>query len=213
VTDPAIHQVINMGQMVVKEDEYGRSWIAAPLNAGADTLGAIHTYYRDPAYKIRARQQQLFTVFADRTATALERIDTNKRLQERAQQLEIMNQVTFSLAATKELDPLLELILDKAIELLDTEAGTFMISREENGELEFRVARGPSSSELGGAAFAVGGRAWQERPLKPAAPSSPTGCRKTSAGFRPSMLGPTLARSPSSPCRWCGKPRCWVCCR
>jgi signal transduction histidine kinase len=156
VTDPSIHQVINMGQMVVKEDEYGRSWIAAPLNAGADTLGAIHTYYRDPAYKIRARQQQLFTVFADRTATALERIDTNKRLQERAQQLEIMNEVTFSLAATKELDPLLELILDKAIELLDTEAGTFMISREENGELEFRVARGPSSGGLVGRRLPLG---------------------------------------------------------
>ena len=156
VTDPSIHQVVNMGQMVVKEDEHGRSWIAAPLNAGADTLGAIHTFYRDPAHKIRARQQQLFTVFADRTATALERIDTNHRLQERAQQLEIMNQVTFSLASTKELDPLLELILDKAIELLDTEAGTFMISREQDGELEFRVARGPSSDGLVGRRLPLG---------------------------------------------------------
>ncbi len=156
VTDSSIHQVVNMGQMVVKEDEYGRSWIAAPLNAGADTLGAIHTFYRDSSHKIRARQQQLFTVFADRTATALERIDTNKRLQERAEQLEIMNQVTFSLAATKELDPLLELILDKAMELLDTEAGTFMIAHEENGELEFRVARGPSSNGLVGRRLPLG---------------------------------------------------------
>ncbi len=156
VTDPTIHQVVNMGQMVVKEDENGRSWIAAPLNAGADTIGAIHTFYRDPTHKIRARQQQLFTVFADRTATALERIETNKRLQERAEQLEIMNQVTFSLASTKELDPLLELILDKAIELLDTEAGTFMISREEDGELEFRVARGPSSDGLVGRRLPLG---------------------------------------------------------
>ncbi len=156
VTDPTIHQVVNMGQMVVKEDEYGRSWIAAPLNAGADTIGAIHTFYRDPNFKIRARQQQLFTVFADRTATALERIETNARLQERAEQLEIMNQVTFSLASTKELDPLLELILDKAIELLDTEAGTFMISRVEDGELEFRVARGPSSNGLVGRRLPLG---------------------------------------------------------
>ncbi|MCA9945915.1 MAG: GAF domain-containing protein, partial [Anaerolineales bacterium] len=156
VTDPSIHQVVNMGQMVVKEDEHGRSWIAAPLNAGADTIGAIHTFYRDPAHKIRARQQQLFTVFADRTATALERIDTNRRLKERAQQLEIMNQVTFSLASTKELDPLLELILDKAIELLDTEAGTFMVSRAEDGELEFRVARGPSSNGLVGRRLPLG---------------------------------------------------------
>ena len=156
VTDPHVHQVMSMGQMVVKEDEHGRSWIAAPLNAGAETLGAIHTFYRDPAHKIRARQQQLFTVFADRTATALERVATNRRLQERAQQLEIMNEVTFSLASTKEVDPLLELILNKAMELLDTEAGTFMISVPESGELEFRVARGPASDGLVGRRLPLG---------------------------------------------------------
>ncbi|MEZ4591233.1 MAG: GAF domain-containing protein [Chloroflexota bacterium] len=156
VTDPTIHQVVSMGQMVVKEDEHGRSWIAAPLNAGADTIGAIHTFYRDPSQKIRARQQQLFTVFADRTATALERIETNAELQQRAEQLEIMNKVTFSLASTKELDPLLELILDTAMELLDTQAGTFMIYREADGELEFKVARGPSSDGLVGRRLPVG---------------------------------------------------------
>ena len=156
VTDPAIHQVMSMGQMVVKEDEYGRSWIAAPLNAGADTIGAIHTFYRDPSQKIRARQQQLFTVFADRTATALERIETNAELKQRAEQLEIMNKVTFSLASNKELEPLLELILDTAMELLDTEAGTFMITRDEDGELEFKVARGPTSGGLVGRRLTLG---------------------------------------------------------
>ncbi|WP_420628363.1 GAF domain-containing protein [Candidatus Leptofilum sp.] len=156
VTDPAIHQVMGMGQIVVKEDEHGRSWLAAPLNAGADTIGAIHTFYRDPTHKIRARQQQLFSVFADRTAAALERIDTKEKLQERAEQLEIMNKVTFSLSSIKELDALLELILDTAMELLDTEAGTFMISREEDGELEFKVARGPSSHGLIGRRLPLG---------------------------------------------------------
>ncbi|VAW33603.1 hypothetical protein MNBD_CHLOROFLEXI01-5313, partial [hydrothermal vent metagenome] len=156
VTDPNIHQVVNMGQMVVKEDDYGRSWIAAPLNAGAEPLGAIHTFYRDPDHKIRARQQQLFTVFADRAATALDRIVTSHHLKERAQQLEIMNEVTFSLASTKEVEPLLELILDKAMELLDTEAGTFMISVEASGELEFRVARGPASDGLVGQRLPLG---------------------------------------------------------
>lgn len=156
VTDPHIHQVVSTGQMVVKEDDYGRSWIAAPLNAGADTLGAIHTFYRDPDHKIRARQQQLFTVFADRAATALDRIETSRHLKERAQQMEIMNQVTFSLASTKEVEPLLELILDKAMELLDTEAGTFMISVEESGELEFRVTRGPAGADLVGQRLPLG---------------------------------------------------------
>ncbi|MCA9947921.1 MAG: GAF domain-containing protein, partial [Anaerolineales bacterium] len=39
---------------------------------------------------------------------------------------------------------------------LDTEAGTFMISREADGELEFRVARGPASDGLVGRRLPLG---------------------------------------------------------
>lgn len=143
VTIPEVLHIIESGQMASWQDENGRSWYGAPLNAGADTLGAVYTFFRDPAHVLRPRQQQLFTAFADRTAVTLERLNTNKELEERARQLEIINQVTFTLASTLELQPLLELILDKAIELLNAEAGTFMLRIPDTGELEFRVVRGP----------------------------------------------------------------------
>jgi signal transduction histidine kinase len=98
----------------------------------------------------------MFITLADQTATALARLETNRQLQARAQQLEIINEVTFSLATTMDLAVLLELILDKAIQLLDTEAGTFMITDLDNGELEFRVARGPASEELIGKRLPTG---------------------------------------------------------
>ncbi len=156
VRDSRILQVVQTGQMLTTEDEDGRFWIIAPLNAGADTIGAIHTYYREPGLTLLRREEQLFGVFADRTAVALDRLQTRRQLEKRAQQLEIINEVTSQLAATLELEPLLNLILDKAIELLDTEAGTFMLTIEDTGELEFRVVRGPASSDLLGKRLPIG---------------------------------------------------------
>ena len=158
VVDSDIDKVVSSAQRVVKEDENGRLWLGAPLNAGADTIGAIYTFFQDPNTIVPERQQYLFSVFADQAATALERMETNRRLQERAKQLEIINQLTFSLTSTIELESLLELILDKAMELLNTESGTFMIAIPDTGELEFKVVRGPASENLVGTRFACGHR-------------------------------------------------------
>lgn len=153
--NPHIHQVVNTGQVLATQDGNGRLWVAAPLNVGADTLGAIQTLL-PPGRMLRRRQQQLLGVFADRTAIAMDRLQTREQIEKRAKQLEILNQVTFSLASTLELEPLLEHILDKAIELLDTEAGTFMLTIEDTGELEFRVVRGPASQNLLGKRLPIG---------------------------------------------------------
>ncbi len=155
ITQDAVFQVLETGQDVVETDENGRLWWYSPLNAGADTLGVLYTYFEDATH-IPARHHQLFNVFADRTAVALDRLQTRHQLAARAQQLELINQVTTQLAATLELEPLLDLILDKAIEILNTEAGTFMLTIEDTGELEFRVVRGPASSELMGRRLTIG---------------------------------------------------------
>jgi signal transduction histidine kinase len=156
VDDPLILQVIETGQMATTDDDQGYTRLILPLNAGTDTLGALHTFKRRTGFQLPQQQEQLVTVFADRTAVALERLHTRQQLEIRAQQLEIINQITFSLASTLELTPLLDLILDNAIELLKTEAGTFMLTEEDTGELEFRVVRGPSSHDLIGTRLPVG---------------------------------------------------------
>lgn len=156
VDDPRVLQVVESGQMVTERNESGCTWIINPLNAGADTLGALKFAFDKPGSELSERQEQLLGIFANRTAVALDRLHTRQQLETRAQQLEIINQVTLSLASTLELEPLLNLILDKAIELLDTEAGTFMLMREDTGELEFRVVRGPTSQDLLGTRLPIG---------------------------------------------------------
>ncbi len=156
VTDPAVQQAVQTSRLSLKKDDDGRTWIIAPLNAGASTIGAVYTCFRDTAVAISERQKDLFRIMADQSATALERVETNRRLQEHAKRLEIINQLNLSLTSMQELDPLLELILDKAIELLDTEAGTFMVTVPDTGELEFRVVRGPASQHLLGTRLPLG---------------------------------------------------------
>lgn len=151
----AVNQVWDTGQLQEEMEENGRLWWYAPLNAGAETLGVIFAYFEDASH-IPARHRQLFNMFADRTAVALDRLQTRQQLAARAQQLELINQVTTQLAATLELEPLLNLILDKAIEILNTEAGTFMLTIEDTGELEFRVVRGPARDELIGKRLPIG---------------------------------------------------------
>jgi len=156
VEDQHILEVIRTGQMMISQDENDHTFIILPLNAGADTLGALHTICKQPNFKLSQRQERLLSVFADRTAIALDRLQTRQQLEIRARQMEIINEVTFSLASTLELEPLLNLILDKAMELLDTEAGTFMLTVEDTGELEFRVVRGPTSHDLIGTRLPIG---------------------------------------------------------
>lgn len=156
VDDPRIHEVVNTGQMLSGKDNDGRIWLIAPLNAGAATLGSLYTYYPTAQRRLRQKEQQLFSLFADRAAIAIDRLQTQTQLSVRAQELESINQITLSLTSTLDLGKLLELILDKAIELLNTEAGTFMLMTEDTGELEFRVARGPASQNLVGKRLPVG---------------------------------------------------------
>lgn len=156
VENPHVVQVANTGQPQFITDENGRFWAIAPLNAGAETIGVLYGTYTGHSLDPHKRQNQLFTVFADRTAVALERLLTRQNLEEYARQLEIINEITLSLAATLELEPLLNLILDKAIELLNTEAGTFMLTVPDTGELEFRVVRGPASDHLIGTKLPIG---------------------------------------------------------
>jgi signal transduction histidine kinase len=154
VEDEHLREAVEFGQMVIGLDDDGRYHIVAPLNAGVETIGTVHAYYKD---RILSRHQvEMFEIFADRAANSIDRLQSQDILQARAQQLETINEITLSLTATHELNPLLELILDKAIELLNTEAGTFMMVVEDTGELEFRVVRGPASSNLIGTRLPIG---------------------------------------------------------
>jgi signal transduction histidine kinase len=154
VPEVRLLDILQTGQMQAWTEENGRFCIATPLNAGARTLGVVLARCHNSS--LTTHQQEMFMTFTDQVAIALERLQTGETLKKRAQQLEIINEVTLSLTSTLDLDPLLNLILDKSVELLDTEAGTFMLVIEGTRELEFSVVRGPASQDLLGTRIPIG---------------------------------------------------------
>lgn len=156
LSEPKVRQVVTNGQVAKWTDEDDALWIAAPLNVAADTLGVVYTRLMPPHNELTAQRERLFMTYTERTAVALERLQTNEQITQQAQQLQIINQVTFSLAATLELESLLDLIMDKAIELFDAQAGSLLLSDTDTGELVFKIVRGPAEKELVGTRLPLG---------------------------------------------------------
>lgn len=156
VTDRRVLQVIEIGLVHQHQDEDGRYWIIAPLNAGANSVGALHASHKELDTPFAKAQEDILLLLATRTATAINDWQTNLQLQRRAQQLESLNEVIRSINSETELQPLLNLILEKAIELLNVEAGSFMLRDEDTGELEFVVVHGPASKDLLGTRLPAG---------------------------------------------------------
>ncbi len=66
----------------------------------------------------------------------------------RAQQQATLNEVARSLSSTLELEPLLQNILQAAVEILQCEAGSLLLMDESSGELIFKVSIGPVAQDL-----------------------------------------------------------------
>ncbi len=154
--DPHVQHVLYEGQMILTEETEQGEWLAAPLNAGIETIGLIQSKRRPEQRPYTDRQRQLFSFYASNAATALARWQANEQTKERAQQLETLNEVIRTLNSIREPDSLLDLILDKSIELLNAEAGSFLLAVEDTGELEFKLVRGPTGQSLLGTRLPIG---------------------------------------------------------
>lgn len=156
IKDPHVAQVLQLGQMILTEQDERGEWLAAPLNAGSEAIGLIQSKRRPEQRPYTDRQRQLFSFYASNAATALARWQANEQTKERAQQLETLNEVIRTLNSIREPDSLLDLILDKSIELLNAEAGSFLLAVEDTGELEFKLVRGPTGQSLLGTRLPIG---------------------------------------------------------
>jgi signal transduction histidine kinase len=67
-----------------------------------------------------------------------------------------LNELTRSLTSTLELNPLLNRIMESAVEILDCEAGSLLLIDEKTGESVFEVAIGPVGSDLRGRRLPAG---------------------------------------------------------
>lgn len=126
------------------------AWMGVPLNAGADTIGAVSVGSRDPSVSFTRGQLNLLQSIADQTAGAIVKARLLAETERRAFQLETLNQITRQLTSTLELEPLLQNILESAIGILNCEAGSLFLVDEQTDEIIFKVAISPVASDLVG---------------------------------------------------------------
>jgi signal transduction histidine kinase len=142
-------------------------WLGVPLNAGAETIGALSVGSRDPGVQYTPGQRDLLQSIADQAAGAIVKARLLKETEARARQLTTLNEITRQLTGTLETEPLLQNILDSAVAILNCEAGSLFLVDEQTDELVFKATAGPVASNLAGQRLAPGtgivGQAVQDR--------------------------------------------------
>jgi signal transduction histidine kinase len=128
----------------------GRAWMGVPLNAGDQVIGVMNVSSFDPAVIYTDEHLKIFSAIADQAAAMLDKARLYRAMEERAQQLAVLNEVGTAITSTLDLQAVLNLIVQKAVELLQAEAGSLVMVDEDTDELVFEVTAGSGSADLVG---------------------------------------------------------------
>lgn len=135
-----------------------RAWMGVPLIAGTRPLGVMAVARTHSAENYTNEQ---FKSFSDIGALAASSIDKARLFAEtnvRARQLSALNEISQRLVATElDVERMLEIITRSAVDILNAEAGSLLLSTDDNlGDLEFKVVIGGSGSDLIGSRIKAG---------------------------------------------------------
>ncbi len=156
VYDERIIQVVDIGQVWEYKDNDNRAWLVAPLNSGATSVGAIEVSHPELGKAFSPQDYEIITRLSYQAANSLDNWKTNRRLQIRAGQMESLVEVIRTITAVLSVEELLKLALDKAVELLEVESGSFLLVDEQTGKLNFVAVTGPAGSDLKGSDIPFG---------------------------------------------------------
>ena len=126
------------------------AWLGVPLNAGAESIGALSLSSSDVSIEYTPEQQKLLQAIADQVSSAIVKARLLQESQRRTRQLTTLNEVTRQLTSTLETEPLLQSILQSAVDILNCEAGSLLLIDSQTDELVFRSVVGPVASGLMG---------------------------------------------------------------
>ncbi len=124
------------------------AWAGVPLNAGAETIGALSVASGTSGIIYTNAQLELLQAIADQTAGAIVKAQLLLETQQRAHQLSTLNEITRQLTSTLELEPLLQNILQNAVRILNCEAGVLYLLDEQTDDLVYQVTVGPLAADL-----------------------------------------------------------------
>jgi signal transduction histidine kinase len=132
---------------IVPDDTTRRVWLGVPLNAGAETIGAMSLASRDTHMSYSREQANLLQAIADQAAGALIKARLLLETERRARQMASLNEIMRQLTSTLDLPVLLQSILDSAVSILECEAGRLLLSDTQTQELIVQAAVGTTENE------------------------------------------------------------------
>jgi signal transduction histidine kinase len=171
----AIHIALDSGNSALdgfSDDESSRlslldAELFVPLNGTDQLIGWIALSSKSSGAAYQQNDLDFLTTLTNQTAIALENAQLLEATERRALQLASLNQVSRSINQTLDLDTVLQLIMEKSLELLDAEAGSVLLADADGSYLTFEVVLGPVGNQLRGAhqtiGSGIGGTVAQER--------------------------------------------------
>ncbi|HLF29116.1 MAG TPA: GAF domain-containing protein [Anaerolineae bacterium] len=154
ITDDYVQECVKRG--ILPGGKPGRAWMGVPLYAGDHVLGVMNVSSFDPGVTYSDDQLHVFAAIADQAASVLDKIRLYQKTEERARQLAVLNEVSTGITSSLDLRTVLNTIMEKAVEILDAEAGSLLLVDDKRSELVFEVILGPAAEKLAGARLPLG---------------------------------------------------------
>jgi GAF domain-containing protein/FixJ family two-component response regulator len=136
------------GRPSAEAEEGIHSALVVPLKIRGEAVGALSVSSLDPERTYSSNDRYLLSVLADYIAIAMENARLYQRVERRAEELGLLNEVGQALSTTLDLEQALTLVMERINSILRVEAGSLLLTDEEAGELVFQIALGEKSEQV-----------------------------------------------------------------
>lgn len=135
---------------ITLESPHLRAWMGVPLTAGKRILGVIALAQFKAGVSFSDEQFKIFSDIGALAATSLDKARLFSETKVRERQLTVLNDISRQLVATEsDVEKLLQIISKSAVEILNGEAGSLLLTAEDDDtKLEFRVVIGGAGEGL-----------------------------------------------------------------
>ncbi len=154
VTDDYMNECLSRG--IPPGGKADRAWMGVPLAAGDQVIGVMNVSSSEPGVRYSPDQLSIFSAIADQAASIIDRAWLDAEMQERTRQLATLNEVGGAVNSSLDMPTVLQLITEKAAEILEAESGSLWLIDLESGELVFQIAVGPLTDALVGLRLPAG---------------------------------------------------------
>lgn len=160
VEDSVIEDVIKTGRATIlgapseepgqtlEEDLAAKASLIVPLKFRGQVIGALSVSGATFDKSFSTNDKYLLSVLADYAAIGVENARLYDRIQRRAEELALLNEIGHALSSTVDLESALTLIMERVNVMLKVEVGSLLLVDEEAEELVFQIALGERAEHV-----------------------------------------------------------------